>query len=69
MKNLLLEEIDHLFDEDIYEQVRSEKPTRPEINTLVRTKIRGLERSLGLGSKPKKNYKIKYKGFCPRSVY
>jgi hypothetical protein len=48
MKNLLINIIDRLFDNRIYQQVQSKKPEQTEVNGLVLSKIRELERSLSL---------------------
>jgi hypothetical protein len=48
MKNILLYFIDKYFDDRIYEQVQSKKPEQTEIDGLVLSKIRKLERSLSL---------------------
>jgi hypothetical protein len=48
MKNLLINIIDRLFDNRIYQQVQSKKPEQTEVNGLVLSRIRELERSLSL---------------------
>jgi hypothetical protein len=40
LKKLLLDEIDKLFDQDIYERAQAEKPRPQEIEALVLTKMR-----------------------------
>jgi hypothetical protein len=46
MKNQLISTIDRLFDNRTYEQVQSSKPDQSEVDSLVLSKIRELERSL-----------------------
>jgi hypothetical protein len=46
MKNLLISTIDQLFDNRIYEQVQSGKPDQSEVDGLVLSRIRELERNL-----------------------
>jgi hypothetical protein len=45
-KNLLIDNIDQYFDNDIYERVQDERPAQSEVDGLVLSKIRELERSL-----------------------
>jgi hypothetical protein len=47
-KNLLIDNIDQYYDNDIYERVQAERPTQSEVDGLVLSKIRELERSLSL---------------------
>ena len=48
MKNLLMNIIDRFFDNRIYQEVQSKKPEQTEVNGLVLSRIRELERSLSL---------------------
>jgi hypothetical protein len=47
-KNLLIGNIDQYFDNDIYERVQAERPAQSKVDGLVLSKIKELERRLGL---------------------
>lgn len=59
MKNLLIDRIDRLFDNRIYEQAQSKKPEQTEVKGLVLSKIRKLERSLSFELRSKQEGKRK----------